>query len=164
MASPVRNPRKRRTRTVVRTTNMGGPGGIRLIAEENRGWQDIYHQLFTITWPQFFGLFGGIYIFFNLVFAAVYLADMQGIANAHPGSFADAFFFSVQTMATVGFGDMHPRDLFTNIVVTVEVLLGIVTIAIATALIFSRFSRPTARVMFSDIAVVSPHDGVPTLM
>jgi len=164
MASPIRTPRRRRTRTVVRTTNMGGPGGIRLISEENRGWPDLYHRLFTITWPQFFGLFGGIYIFFNLIFAAIYTIDPGGIANAHPGSFGDAFFFSVQTMATVGFGDMHPQDLFTNIVVTIEVLLGIVTIAIATALIFSRFSRATARVMFSDIAVVAPYDGVPTLM
>jgi inward rectifier potassium channel len=67
-------------------------------------------------------------------------------------------------MATVGFGNMYPADLFTNLAVTVEVLLGIVTIAIATALIFSRFSRTTARVMFSDVAVIAPYDGVPTLM
>jgi inward rectifier potassium channel len=137
---------------------------MRLISEDNPGWRDLYHRLFTVTWPQFFGGFVAIYIVFNLAFACIYLTDLRGLANAHPGSFADAFFFSVQTMATVGFGDMHPQDLFTNIVVTVEVLLGIVTIAIATALIFSRFSRPTARVMFSDIAVVAPYDGVPTLM
>jgi inward rectifier potassium channel len=144
---------------------MGGPGGIRLISERDQsGGRDLYHRLFTATWPQFFGLFGATYIFFNLVFAAIYLIDPGGIANARPGSFGDAFFFSVQTMATVGFGDMHPHDLFTNIVVTVEVLLGITTIAIATALIFSRISRPTARVMFSDVAVVAPYDGVPTLM
>jgi inward rectifier potassium channel len=165
MASPAKPPkRKRRPRTVIRTTTMGGPGGMRLISDEDRRWRDLYHGLFTTTWAQFFGLFAAVYIFFNLVFACVYLIDPRGIANAHPGSFGDAFFFSVQTMATVGFGDMHPQDLFTNIVVTIEVLLGITTIAIATALIFSRFSRPTARVMFSDIAVVAPYDGVPTLM
>jgi inward rectifier potassium channel len=167
MASPAKNrpKRKRRPRTVVRTTTMGGPGGIRLISDRGQaGGRDLYHRLFNVTWPQFFGLVGGVYLFFNLAFAAIYLIDRGGIANARPGSFGDAFFFSVQTMATVGFGDMYPRDLFANIVVTVEVLLGITTIAIATALIFSRFSRPTARVMFSDIAVVAPYDGVPTLM
>jgi inward rectifier potassium channel len=103
-------------------------------------------------------------ICFNLLFAAIYFTDPGGIAHARPGSFGDAFFFSVQSMATVGFGNMHPADLFTNLVVTVAVLLGIVTIASATALVFSRFSRPTARVMFSEIAGVAPHDGVPTLM
>jgi inward rectifier potassium channel len=159
-----RSPPKRRPRTTVRISTMGGPGGIRLISDGDGGWHDVYHQLFTVSWPVFFGLFATVYIFFNLIFAAIYLADLTGIANARPGSFADAFFFSVQTMATVGFGDMHPRDLFINIVVTVEVLLGITTIACATALIFSRFSRATARVMFSDIAVVAPYDGVPTLM
>ncbi len=143
---------------------MGGPGGIRLISDGDRDTRDLYHRLFTIGWPAFFGLFGAVYLVFNLAFAAIYLIDPGGIANARPGSFGDLFFFSVQTMATVGFGDMHPTDLFTNLVVTVEVLLGITTIAIATALIFSRFSRPTARVMFSDIAVVAPYDGVPTLM
>jgi inward rectifier potassium channel len=161
---PTRPPRARRPHTKIRTTGMGGSGGIRLIYEGDPNWRDLYHRLFTITWPQFFGLVGGIYVVFNLIFAAIYLIDPRGIAHARPGSFGDAFFFSVQTMATVGFGDMHPADLFTNIVVTIEVLLGITTIAIATALIFSRFSRPTARVMFSDIAVVSPYDGVPTLM
>jgi inward rectifier potassium channel len=143
---------------------MGGPGDIRLISDGDRGWHDLYHQLFRVSWGSFFGLLAGIYIFFNLVFAAIYLLDPGGIANARPGSFGDAFFFSVQTMATVGFGDMHPRDLFTNLVVTIEVLLGITTTAVATALIFSRFSRPTARVMFSEVAVVGPYDGVPTLM
>jgi inward rectifier potassium channel len=167
MVRPLKRPRqpgKRRTRIATRTTVTGGPGRIRLIADRDRNWRDLYHRLFTASWPQFFGLVGAVYIVFNLVFAGIYRTDLAGIANAHPGSFADAFFFSVQTMATVGFGDMHPQDLFVNIVVTIEVLLGITSIAMATALIFSRFSRPTARIMFSDIAVISDHDGVPTLM
>lgn len=155
---------KRRPRSVVRITALGGPDGMRLIFDGERGERDLYHRLFTVSWPVFFGLFGAVYFAFNLVFAAIYLTDPGGVANARPYNFGDVFFFSVQTMATVGFGDMHPADLFTNLVVTVEVLLGITTIAIATALIFSRFSRPTARVMFSEIAVVAPYDGVPTLM
>lgn len=143
---------------------MGGPGGMRLISDGAHGERDLYHHLFTVSWPIFFALAGSIYLAFNLVFAVIFVADPGGVANARPGNFGDAFFFSVQTMATVGFGEMHPADLFTNLIVTVEVLLGIVTIAIATALIFARFSRPTARVMFSEIAVVAPYDGVPTLM
>lgn len=162
--SPKRPPRARRPHTRVRMTGLRGSGGIRLIYDGDPSWRDLYHRLFTMSWPQFFGLFGGFYVVFNLVFAAIYLLDRGGIANARPGSFGDAFFFSVQTMATVGFGDLHPADLFTNIVATVEILLGITLIAIATALIFSRFSRPTARVMFSDNAVVSRFDDVPTLM
>ena len=151
-------------RAVTRPAPMGGPGDIRLVSDGDRDWADLYHHLFTVSWPRFFAIVIGVYLLFNLVFAAIYWADPRGVANARPGDFADAFFFSVQTMATVGFGDMHPQDLFTNIVVSVEVLLGIVTIALATASIFARFSRPTARVMFSVVAVVGPYDGVPTLM
>ena len=164
MASRKRATRRPRQRTVVRRTDLGGPGGISIISEGDRGWRDVYHRLFIVSWPQFFALFGAVYLIFNLVFAAIYMLDRDGVAHARPGSFGDAFFFSVQTMATVGFGDMYPRDLFANVVVTIEVLLGITTTAVWTALIFSRFSRPTARIMFSEIAVVAPYDGVPTLM
>jgi inward rectifier potassium channel len=165
MAKPATRPkRRRRPRTVLRKTTFDGPGGIRLISDRGDRSPDLYHRLFTISWPAFFVLFGSVYFFFNLLFSVIYFFDPGGIAHARPGSFGDAFFFSVQSMATVGFGNMYPADLFTNLVVTVEVLLGIVTIAIATALIFSRFSRPTARVMFSEIAVIAPYDGVPTLM
>jgi inward rectifier potassium channel len=87
-----------------------------------------------------------------------------GIANAAPGSFMDAFFFSVQTMATIGYGDMHPATVYTNFLVTIEVLLGMTGLALSTGLVFARFSRPTARVMFSNVAVVVDHDGVPSLM
>ena len=144
---------------------MGGPGGIRLITErgERRGF-DVYHALLTATWPAFFGIVAGVYFAFNLVFALLYWLDPSGVANARPGYVSDLYFFSVQTMATVGFGDMHPLDLFTNIVVTIEIFLGITVVALATALIFARFSRPTARILFSEVAVVAPYDGVPTLM
>ena len=125
---------------------------------------DIYHSLLTVSWAGFFGLLTAAYALFNVVFALLYLVQGGAIANAKPGSFADAFFFSVQTMATIGYGDMHPATFYANAVVTVEVLLGMTGFALATGLIFARFSRPTARVMFSDVAVVSRYDGVPTLM
>src|SRR5262249_50104697 len=77
---------------------------------------------------------------------------------------ADAFFFSIQTIPVIGYGEMRPATVYANILVTVEILLGLTMITVATGLVFARFSRPTARVMFSSVAVVTLHDGVPTLM
>jgi inward rectifier potassium channel len=161
---PVPRRRARSPRTVLSRSTMGGSGDIRLISERGEIPSDFYHRLLTISWPGFFAILAGIYLAFNLVFAAVLTLDPGGVANARPGSFLDHFFFSVQTMATVGFGNMYPQDTFANAVVTVEVLLGIITIAVATACIFARFSRPTALVMFSSVAVIAPYNGVPTLM
>jgi inward rectifier potassium channel len=157
---PGRRPRKAKATR----TRLDASGSVRLISTREPGRLDLYHTVLTVTWPIFFAIFAAVYFFFNVVFAVIFLVDERGIANAKPGSFADAFFFSVETMANVGFGEMHPQDLYTNIVVTIEVLLGLIIIALATACIFARFSRPTARVMFSDVAVIAPYDGVPTLM
>jgi inward rectifier potassium channel len=88
----------------------------------------------------------------------------DGIENAQPGSFKDAFFFSVQTMASIGYGAMYPRTLYANFLVTIESLVGLLGIAMGSGLMFARFSRPTARVLFSRVAVISRYDGVPTLM
>jgi inward rectifier potassium channel len=135
----------------------------RVAAPGVRTW-DIYHRLLTVGWPGFFGAIAVAYVIFNLIFGLLYLYQPGAIANARPGSFADAFFFSVQTMATIGYGEMRPQTLYANLLVTGEVLLGMLGLALATGLIFARFSRPTARVLFSRVAVVAPYDGVPTLM
>jgi inward rectifier potassium channel len=87
-----------------------------------------------------------------------------GIDGVRPGDFLDAFFFSIQTLGTIGYGQMSPRSVGAEAIVTVESFFGLFNLAIATGLLFARISRPTARVMFSDLAVVTPHDGVPTLM
>jgi len=79
------------------------------------------------------------------------------------GVFVDAFFFSVETLSTIGYGQMSPATLYGNIVMTVEAMFGLGLIAVAAGLMFARFSRPTARVMFSKVAVVTEHNGVPTL-
>ncbi|MDR3508625.1 MAG: ion channel [Caulobacteraceae bacterium] len=86
------------------------------------------------------------------------------INGARPGSFADAFFFSVQTLGTVGYGMMTPRGTYANLLVTAEAFCNLVIVALSTGLIFTRVSRPTARVMFSRVAVVTPFEGTPTLM
>ena len=125
---------------------------------------DLYHVLLTMPWRSFFAAVLAAYLTVNTLFATAYLLLGDGLLNARPGSFADCFFFSVQTLATIGYGQMAPRTLGANLIVTVEALLGILGIAITTGLVFARFSRPTARVLFSRVAVVSPYDGTPSLM
>ena len=126
--------------------------------------RDLYHALLTMRWHWFFVALAIAYFIFNGTFALLYLAAPGDIANAEEGSFADAFFFSVQTMATIGFGVMAPKTLYANVVVTVEALMGLAGFALATGVIFQRFARPTARVLFSRVAAVTRFEGVPTLM
>jgi inward rectifier potassium channel len=132
----------------------GAPTGI---------FEDLYHFLVTSSWPALIGLIAAAFTLANLVFATGYYFD-QGIENAHSGSFADMFFFSVQTMATIGYGKMEPVTLFSNILVSIEALTGLLALALMTGLVFSKFSRPTARVRFSRYAIIGPRDGVHSLM
>ncbi|MCL1463247.1 ion channel [Argonema galeatum] len=127
-------------------------------------WRDPYHLLLTVSWPKFIAIISLYYVVANALFALAYLAGGDCIENAHPGSFSDAFFFSVQTMASIGYGAMYPRTYYANVVVSIEALAGLMGLAMATGLMFARFSRPTARVLFSRVAAIAPHNGVPTLM
>ena len=127
-------------------------------------WADIYHFLLTITWWQFIGLITGIYFILNSIFAFAYLMQENSISNLDALSFRDAFAFSVQTMATIGYGAMYPQTAYAHLLVSIEVLIGLLLIAMATSLMFARFSRPTARMMFSKVAVICPYNAIPTLM
>jgi inward rectifier potassium channel len=128
-----------------------------------RPWfRDLYHFALRISWARFLVLGIALYIAANALFALLYLIPGDAIANARPGSFADAFFFSIQTMATIGYGVMSPATFYANLLMTLETAVGLMLIAVATGLVFARFSRPTARVLFSRVAVVGPHNGVPT--
>ena len=127
-------------------------------------WQEPYYLLLTIPWGGFLLTMALSYIAINTLFSVAYLIGGDCIANATAGSFGDAFFFSVQTLTSIGYGEMHPTTIYADIVVTVEALVGIVGIALMTGLAFTKFSQPTAKVMFSQIATISPHNGVPTLM
>ncbi|WP_392535533.1 ion channel [Nostoc sp. C117] len=127
-------------------------------------WRDPYHLLLTIPWTGFIPLICVFYITTNALFALAYSLGGDCIANARPGSFLDLFFFSVQTLASIGYGAMYPKTTYANIIVTIEAMIGLVGIAVMTGLAFARFSRPTARVMFSRVAVITPHDAKPTLM
>lgn len=127
-------------------------------------WRDPYHLMLTIPWPGFIAITSGLYLLGNALFALAYLAGGDAIVNAEPGSFQDAFFFSVQTLASIGYGAMHPANLYADILVTLEALTGLLGVAVLTGLAFARFSRPTARVMFSQVAVITQFEGIPTLM
>jgi inward rectifier potassium channel len=139
--------------------------GVSLGNEINRlHWRDLYHNALTMPGWLLFLLLAVVYFLMNLVFALLYRFDPAGIANARPDFFGDYFFFSVQTMATIGYGLMAPQSTYANVLVTVEALIGLTGFALAAALMFARFSRPTARVLFSDVAVIAPFEGAPTLM
>jgi len=129
-----------------------------------RLFDDLYHHLLSAPWSGLVATIVGLYLAANALFALAYLAQPGSVENARPGSFVDAFFFSVQTMATIGYGKLVPRTPFANVLVTVEVLVGLFGVAMVTGLMFAKFSHPTARVLFSRHAVVAPHDGVPCFM
>jgi inward rectifier potassium channel len=103
------------------------------------------------------------YLLANAVFALLYLS-VGGVANAKPGSFMDAFFFSVETMGTIGYGAMYPRTMAANLCSVLESVVGLLLTAMTTGLVFAKFSRPTARIVFSEKAVICPVNGVPTFM
>ena len=127
-------------------------------------FRDSYHFILTLTWPRFASLVLAVYVLINIVFASLYLLGGRCIAELPPGSFYEAFFFSVETLATVGYGHMYPDTFYGHFVTTAEIVVGMFGMAAITGLIFVRFSRPTARLLFSKCAVISAFDGVPTLM
>jgi inward rectifier potassium channel len=127
-------------------------------------WRDAYHFILTLTWPQFALFVLCSYLLINFLFAILYFLGPGSIAEMSPGSFSDAFFFSVETLATVGYGHMYPVSLYGHIIAMLEIMAGMFGLAVITGVIFIRFSRPTARVHFSKTMVISPFDVVPTLM
>jgi inward rectifier potassium channel len=120
--------------------------------------------MMRIPWINLFLLIFVFFFLLNVLFALGYLAIGAVIVNARPASFWDAFFFSVQTIATLGYGNMAPIGFVANLLSAVEVFVGLLSLALVTGLVFSKFSRPTARVEFSRQAVVSLHQGIPSLM
>ncbi len=127
-------------------------------------WRDGYHWILSLSWPRFSAFVLGFFTAINLIFAAAYKARSGCIAELPPGSFLDAMFFSVETLATVGYGHMHPATLYGHLVTTLEIVVGMFWTAVVTGVIFVRFSRPNASIAFSKIAVISQFDGQPTLM
>lgn len=131
---------------------------------EHREWRDTYQWVLSLSWSRFAALIALAYVALNLFFALLYCVGGTGIAGMTPGSFPEAFFFSVQTLATVGYGHMYPQTTYGHLVTTVEIICGMFWLAVMTGLIFVRFSRPTARILFSKGMVIAPFNGLPTLM
>ncbi len=138
--------------------------GVVRVGLESRVWDDVYHRLLRLSWWQFIILAAFVYIVANLFFAFLYLLQPGSIVAARPGSLLDAFFFSVETFATLGYGVLSPATNYANWIMTVETLTGIMTVALTTGVLFARVSRPTARVLFSRAVVIGVHEGRLSLM
>lgn len=123
-----------------------------------------YHHLLTTSWPTFMGLLVAVYFLVNLAFAALYVASgptalLGAGADMLGGRFSQAFYFSVQTFATIGYGQIGPNGFWPNFLVTLEALVGLMYQALATGLLFARFSRPAVSIVFSHRAVIAPYNG-----
>lgn len=127
-------------------------------------WRDPYHLMLSVSWGTFFLLIAIGYLCLNSVFATFYLMGGDCVVGARTGNFEDSFFFSVQTFSSIGYGVMSPKTSYANIIVTIESIMSLLSIAIITGLGFSRFSRPSARVIFSNHALITTYNGIPTLI
>lgn len=130
-------------------------GDMQRLAHRQVAGFDFYHHVMAASWPAFFALLAAAYVAFNFVFGLLYLIVPRSLANARPGSIADVFFFSVHAMAAQGYRDIHAATLYADLLVTGEVMCGLIMIALITSLVFARFSRPKAGVVFSHQAVVA---------
>lgn len=123
-----------------------------------------YHALLTMSWGRFLALVAAAYLGLNTLFAFGFLlcgpGAIGGEGDGSHSGFLRAFFFSVQTFATIGYGHIHPVGIAANVLVTVESLVGLMGFALSTGILFSRFSRPTARIVFSRRALIAPYQGI----
>jgi inward rectifier potassium channel len=127
-------------------------------------FQDLFHHFMTVSWPRLFATFAAFFLSFDTLFGFAYFLVPGSIANLNPPGFLGAFFFSVETLATVGYGDMHPQTVYGHTVAMIEIFVGLMSLAVITGLMFARFSRPRARFLFTKNLVIRPIDGQQTLM
>ena len=151
------------TRSPVTIRQPGADYEIRIVGDRASPLRDFYHLLLQRPWRVTIAAISAVFLGANALFAVVFVA-VGGIAHAQPGSFRDAFFFSVQTMGTIGYGAMFPESAAANAVVVLESIASLTLTALATGLVFAKFSRSTARLVFSRHAVITVLNGAPTLM
>ena len=135
---------------------------VRILGAPRTPLRDFYHALLRLSWLSTIGVVAGGYFAVNALFALLYLW-VGGVAHAHPGSFLDAFYFSVETMGTIGYGALYPESHAANLVMVLESTVSLVLTALSTGLVFAKFSRPTASLLFTRQATIAPMNGVPTL-
>jgi inward rectifier potassium channel len=143
-----------KTATERRIPTLREMGDMQRLAHRQVAGFDIYHHIMAASWPGFFAMLAVAYIAFNFAFGLLYLVVPGSLANAQPGSIADAFFFSVHAMAAQGYRDIHAATLYADLLGTGEVMCGLVIIALITSLLFARFSRPKSGIVFSRLAVI----------
>src|SRR5882672_1967278 len=119
---------------------------IRIVGDHPRPLLDFYHGMMRLSWTATLVVIGAAYLVINAVFALGYLAT-GGVENAARGSFSDAFYFSVETMGTIGYGSMYPKTDAANLLMVIESMTSLILTALATGLVFAKFSRPSARVV-----------------
>jgi len=153
-----------RQRALHRKSARIGPLDVTKVGIARFDLRDPYHLALTASWPVFTLAVLTLYIAINILFATLYVAVPGSIGNARPGSIFDGFFFSMETLATVGYGQMYPATTYGHLVSVAEIMSGMAFTAITTGLIFVRFSRPRAKILFADHAVITPYNGMPTLM
>jgi inward rectifier potassium channel len=127
-------------------------------------FHDLFHHFMTVSWPRLFATLAAFFLVFDLLFGFLYYLVPGCIANLNPPGFAGDFFFSVETLATVGYGEMHPQTFYGHFVAMIEIFVGLMSLALITGLMFARFSRPYARFLFSKNGVVRPIAGKTTLI
>jgi inward rectifier potassium channel len=138
--------------------------GLSKVGASRFDLRDPYHLAVSLSWPGFVVAMLSCWLAINLVFALLYRLSPGDVANVAPDSFADVFFFSIETLAPVGYGVMAPATLYGHIISALEIVTGMAFTAIFTGLLFVRFSRPKAKIICADNAVVTMHNGRPTLM
>jgi inward rectifier potassium channel len=142
-------------------------GGREIIVAEGQRlsfWADIGHRSMTASWPSFIAGAALVFVVFNAIFALFYWIGDQPVANVPGGAYIDYLYFSIETLSTAGYGDMHPQTHYGHFVAATELFTGIFSMSLMTGLIFARFSRPNARLLFAENPVISSHEGKPTLM
>lgn len=160
MASSERSPVARRRRAP--SPPRRPEDDIVVVGARGMPLRDLYHAALRASWPVTLMVIVGSFLISNVVFATIY-ESVGGIAEAREGSYFDAFFFSVETMATIGYGAMHPVGTAAHVLVVLEAIFGLLITALSTGLVFAKFSQPTSRIVFSRFAAISPMNGVPTL-
>jgi len=150
-------------RNATRRVNIG-TRQFTILGARHSSFIDLYHTSLAISWPRFFVVVASVFAFTNLIFALLYWMGGDVIANTQGGNLAMLFFFSVEALSTVGFGDMHPMTYYGHAIASVENFFGLLFVAVTTGVMFTRFARARARFMFARHPVVSTFNGKPTLM
>jgi inward rectifier potassium channel len=137
--------------------------GIVVVGASSYPLRDAYHSILRMSWPAALGVIALLFLVANAIFGIAYTLT-GGVTGAHDGSFRDAFFFSVQTMGTVGYGAMYPTSTAANVLVVAESVVSVIVTALATGIVFARFSQSSGRLVFTSHICIAPMDGVPTVL